>query len=192
MVSVFDPFGLEKFYTMHSIGKIREGHQTNPLSHDKDSPAKKFNALKRYNLPKKQTSKQLLFMHAKEIMSSPVEVLSPNDTLKSAYKMFSQKRYRHIPIVTKELTIVGILSDRDYLRENPNSPNSEMTVGQVMSKSVLTVPETTEIHLLAKIMVEERIGALPIIDSEKKLTGIVTRGDILKALSQTEIFHATA
>jgi acetoin utilization protein AcuB len=84
------------------------------------------------------------------------------------------------------------LSDRDFLRENSNMQNLEKIIGEVMSKSVLTVPETTEIHILAKILFEERIGALPIINSEKSLSGIVTRGEILKALSQTEVFQARA
>ncbi|MFT4551903.1 MAG: acetoin utilization protein AcuB [Chlamydiales bacterium] len=192
MVSVFDPFGTEKFYAMHSIGKIRHGHQTSRVSQETESTAKNKKALERYGLPKKRTSQQLLFMHAKELMSSPVEVLFPEDTLKAAYEIFSQKRYRHIPIVTHDLRITGILSDRDFLRENSNMQNLEKIIGEVMSKSVLTVPETTEVHILAKIMFEERIGALPIINSEKSLSGIVTRGDILKALSQTEIFQARA
>lgn len=186
MVSVFEPYGTEKYYDHFMIGKIRKAHS-------KDSAKLKS----RYNQDKKNrdyfdqgaepiTTQKLLFLHASNIMSSPVVTLPLEADPQEAYDIFSLKRFRHIPIM-KEGMLVGILSDRDFLRETRNSAIRDLK--DIMTENVLSVKESTEVHLLAKVLFEERIGALPIIDSDKNLVGIVTRSDILRALSRTEIFN---
>jgi CBS domain-containing protein len=192
VVSVWDPWGTEKIYDRYLIGKIRKGSHSSSITHEGLDPAKNIKAMKQYKLPQKQTTKKLLFLHAKDLMSQPVELLLSSENLDKAYRIFSEKRYRHIPVITENRNIVGILSDRDLLKELPKQELSKTKVEAVMSKPVLTVNETTEVHLIAKILFEERIGALPIIDGKKRVVGIVTRSDVLRALSQTEIFQVNA
>ena len=192
MVSVWDPLRPEKQYSTQMVGQILKGHRISGESDVTTTSKKNTKAIQQYKNQQKRRSKQLIFLHAKELMSHPVEVISPENNLEKAYEMFSQKRYRHIPVVTEGLQIVGILSDRDFLRESPKSQFHEKKVEEVMSRPVLTVNESVEIHLLARIMFEERVGALPIINDDKQLVGIVTRSDILRALSNTEIFQVNA
>lgn len=61
-------------------------------------------------------------------------------------------------------------------------PPMKVTVKEFMKTKVLTAAPTAEIRFAARVMFEEKIGALPIIDDNGSLVGIVTRSDILKAL----------
>ena len=129
---------------------------------------------------------------AQEIMSSPVITLPPRTTLAGAWSLIRDHRFRHIPIVGPEGIPLGILSDRTLLRaavtlgrditsnDDPNDPSQ--TIGNLIAAPVLTALPHAEIHQIAKTLFEQRIGAMPIIDEQNRLIGIITRSDILRAL----------
>ncbi len=190
MVSVWDPLRPEKLYAQNLIGKIRKTHPSSKVAQTETAAQKQKKILRQYSQQQNHSPKQLLFLHAKELMSSPVATLSPTTSLEEAYQQFINKRYRHFPVVEGS-KIVGILSDRDLLLEGFGHTVTTKTVQDVMSHPVLTVDQNTEIHLLAKILLKERIGALPITNN-KTIIGIITRSDILRALSETEIFEVNA
>ena len=74
----------------------------------------------------------------------------------------------------------GIISERDILRMLNDSPQA--SVCYFMREAVLTARPHTTIRDLARVMFHERIGALPILEADHDLAGIVTRSDILRAL----------
>ena len=126
-------------------------------------------------------------------MRSPVRTLLPQQPFEEARQFFQQSRYRHVPIVTAEGVLVGVLSDRDVLREavrmagTPEMWIQEIvpdvkTISEFMTKRVLTATPAAEIRQIAKAMFEERIGSMPIVNEDRKLVGIITRSDILRTL----------
>lgn len=137
-------------------------------------------------IPKRERALQ-----AKDMMSSPVESLTPQTSIRNAYEIFQTKRYRHMPVLDQN-HLVGILSDRDLLRlaaENAKDTAGDGKeaarkeyVGAVMIHAVLSASPETEVHDVARVLFEERIGCLPIVSGDGSLVGIITRSDILRGV----------
>ena len=132
-------------------------------------------------------------LRARQIMTSPVVALSPETTLEKAWELIRDHRFRHVPVLSREKKLVGIISDRDILREaarigdiitppKDEGPREEGTVCRLMKTKVLTAGPNTQIREIARAMFMERIGAMPIVDDHDTLVGIITRSDILRAL----------
>ncbi len=131
-------------------------------------------------------------LHAHQIMSSPVTTLMPETTIVEAWGVFREHRFRHIPVVDGEGRLVGIVADRDLLRYaalngrippyGPDSPEARTPIARLMKQQVLTATPDTEIRQIAQVLIEQHIGAMPIMDYRGALVGIVTRSDILRAL----------
>ncbi len=120
---------------------------------------------------------------ASEIMVTPVEVLSDTAMISEAISLFHAKQFRHVPVVSKDQSLVGMISDRDILRYSGSQFNE---VTKVMKTDVVSASSDTDVRYIARLFVEGKIGAMPIIDSGK-LTGILTRSDILRAVMKN--FH---
>ena len=116
---------------------------------------------------------------ADEIMSSPVETIEPSLAIELAHSVFIEKRFRHL-LIQSGSQLRGIISERDILRMLNGSPQAP--VCYFMREAVLTAKPHTTIRDLARVMFHERIGALPILEADHDLAGIVTRSDILRAL----------
>ena len=105
-----------------------------------------------------------------------------------AWRLITAKRFRHVPIVNGEQVLVGILSDRDLLRALASRERETITqwegvrVASIMHTDVLSATPDTEIREVARVLFEERIGCMPIVDSAARVVGLVTRSDVLRAL----------
>jgi acetoin utilization protein AcuB len=122
---------------------------------------------------------------AQDIMSAPVTTLSPEALLADAWALMSKKGFRHVPIVSGPGHLVGIISDRDLLRfpgELDGRTAAPRKVGQIMKTEVITATPTTDMTEIARVMLDERISALPIIDGARHPIGMVTVSDILRVL----------
>ncbi len=128
---------------------------------------------------------------AKQIMSSPVVTLSPTAELPEAWNIIQQRRFRHIPVLSSQGYLVGILSDRDVsyatieVLTSPDQSKGNATrkpIQQIMVTNVLSASPETEIRTIARILFEERIGAMPIVGEQGELIGMLTRSDILRTV----------
>lgn len=126
---------------------------------------------------------EVLFV--REIMTKGVITLAPNPPISEVTRLFSDRRYRHVPIISSEGKIVGLISDRDVLKYHATAsrrdPDKE-PVSSIMVSEVLVATPDTRIRDTARTMFDERIGSLPIIDERNSIVGIVTRSDIIRAL----------
>ncbi len=127
---------------------------------------------------------------AEQIMSSPVETLNPKSTIENALVLFRTKQVRHLPIISVDSVLVGIISERDVLRylggvpendQQQEKPNRGEQVSRLMTSPVLTASRDTDVRYVARLFVEQRVGALPIV-SEGSLKGMITRSDVLTAV----------
>jgi len=127
---------------------------------------------------------------AKQIMSSPVVTLSLSAKLSDAWSIIQSQRFRHIPVLSPQGHLVGILSDRDLFRatievvslEQARDKPQQKPIQQIMTRNVLSAGPETEIRGIASILFEERIGAMPIVTEQGDLIGILTRSDILRTV----------
>ena len=138
---------------------------------------------------------------ASRIMSLDIIALNPQDTIATAIEVFKTKNIRHIPIVKENKTVVGLISERDilhylsgttdnYNKQKSNLKNSDV-IQQLMKTHVLTASEDTDVRYIARLFVEQHIGAMPIVD-EGCLVGLITRSDVLGAVMRNFILELWA
>lgn len=87
---------------------------------------------------------------------------------------------RHLPVVDDRNHLVGILSNRDLLRALGRGNGKSVEVYKVMTKRVRTVEEETPAHEAAAMMIEHKIGALPVMGDRGQLVGLLTETDFVR------------
>jgi acetoin utilization protein AcuB len=130
-------------------------------------------------------------MEAHEIMQSDVVVLGPAASLRDASELMHSHDVRHLPILENG-QLVGIISDRDircHLSElflsQPESVPSEarksMKVRQIMQTKPITVDPDSDIQDVIESMLDSKIGAVVVTDTEGHLQGMISYEDVLSA-----------
>lgn len=127
---------------------------------------------------------------AADVMTEAPVTVSPADDLVEATKLMSDRHIRHLPVV-EEGHVVGMLSERDLLpvadelskRAAHRDRERELKVGDAMTKSVATVSAGTSITDVSRTLLDFRIGAVPVVDAERRPIGIVSYVDVLRALA---------
>jgi acetoin utilization protein AcuB len=132
-------------------------------------------------------------MLVKNRMTPDPVAVRPGDTLADALRLTREHRVRHLPVV-EDGALVGIVSDRDIRLAMPSPlavPDPERaaflertTVGQVMTREVITAGPLDTVEDAAGQLCRHRIGALPVVDAYGKLLGMVTETDILTAFAE--------
>ena len=125
-----------------------------------------------------------------EIMSSDVLSITPTATVLDALRMMAGADVRHLPVVENGC-LVGILSDRDINRyQSQGSDSSEISndvvlrhlgapVSASMTSAPQTVSSTTSLEQAAGVMIETKVGALPVVDGGR-LVGMLSTIDLLR------------
>ncbi|EQA62152.1 CBS domain-containing protein [Leptospira alexanderi] len=122
---------------------------------------------------------------AKDLMTSPVVGFLESDPISRAQDIFVQKRFRHVPVLDEKNTLCGIISDRDWMRwklEHISEVELGKTIGKIMKTRVLSVRIQAGIGEIVKVLFEERIGCLPVVNDSFQVIGIITRSDVLRAI----------
>ena len=127
-----------------------------------------------------------------QIMQTEVVTLTAHETLDLTQDLMNLGRVRHLPVVDTEERVVGIVSHRDLLAAamskvldfDPSSRRAflrSIEVTEVMAVDVLTVSPETALADAAELMLQRKIGCLPVVDPQRKLVGLVTEADLLSA-----------
>lgn len=124
---------------------------------------------------------------AQDIMKSPVTAVTSDTPLAAAWDLMKTRTFRHIPVVSPDQRLIGIVSDRDLLRHANVLERHEKgplpdAVGRIMTPKVLVATTTTEVREIAQVMLDERISAMPIINETSRPVGMLTVTDILRAV----------
>lgn len=113
----------------------------------------------------------------------PATILSTT-TIAEAASLMIERGLRHLPVVDGAGRVIGMVSDRDLrgsLAGAPPSPSAE--VGSLMAREVITAQPGDELGTLARVIVERRIGAVPVVDADGRLQGIASYVDVLRRLA---------
>lgn len=114
--------------------------------------------------------------------------LTPTETVGQADELMTQNRFRQIPIVTKK-ELVGIVTDRDvrsFLSSSllANSQDRDRAfntpVREIMTTDPITVSPDDDLQEILEVLIEEKIGGIPVVDETEGLVGIVTYVDVLR------------
>jgi acetoin utilization protein AcuB len=125
-----------------------------------------------------------------ECMAHETESLRSEDTLGDALHVMRMKKIRHLPVVDGN-EILGMISERDVLawlsprlgtnRELPFEFEAlHFPVADVMKQPVFAIAPDRPIQEALTLLLEENIGALPVIDAQARLCGILSAVDLLR------------
>lgn len=122
-------------------------------------------------------------------MSSPVKTISPDTRLFDARKMMDAEKIRALPVM-KDGKLVGIVTRRGLLRTdipalNENAWTTDVdlkdaVVEEIMTKNPITVPASGPLPKAARVMLENKITAIPVVDDNRAMVGIITTSDIFR------------
>lgn len=126
-----------------------------------------------------------------ERMSQPVISVSPETPIHDALAMFKKEHIRRAPVI-QDGKMVGIVTETDLLNASPSPVStlsvwemnyllSKVTVSQVMSRQVISVAKDTPIEEAARILADNKLGGLPVLDGGN-VVGIITETDLFKSL----------
>ena len=138
-------------------------------------------------------------MFVRDRMSSPPVTITPDTPLQAALNLMHKHRFRRLPVVDEKGTLVGIVSERDLLYASPppstllsglglNHLLTERRVDEIMICSVLTATPDTFVEDAARLMVENKVGGLPVVDEDNQVVGVITETDVFRAF--IELYRA--
>ncbi len=133
----------------------------------------------------------------RDLMSSAVKTLKRNDELLIADAVMRNERIRHLPVLDEDGRLVGILSQRDLFLNalvralGHGSVARDRALGsievkQVMTEDVVTTTPETPIAAAAQVMVDRKIGCLPVVKDDA-LVGILSESDIVSAVARGDL-----
>jgi acetoin utilization protein AcuB len=126
-----------------------------------------------------------------ERMSHPVLTVSPDMSALDAQAFMRREHVRRVPVI-QDGKLVGIVTESDLLNASPTQATllsvweinylvSKIKVSQVMTKKVRTIDENTPIEEAARVMIDNKIGGLPVL-RDGKVVGIITETDLFKVM----------
>jgi acetoin utilization protein AcuB len=133
-------------------------------------------------------------MKVRDLMSADPIAVSPDTTVFDARQTMLKERIRHL-LVTEGQRLLGIVTDRDIRLNLPSQATSlsvwevnyllaRLTVEEVMTTGVIIIGPDQNARNAARLMLEHKIGALPVLDGGR-LIGIITETDVLRAFART-------
>ncbi|HXG76738.1 MAG TPA: CBS domain-containing protein [Gaiellaceae bacterium] len=145
-------------------------------------------------------------MKIKELMTTEVVAVGPDTPLKEVASLLVEHRISGVPVVDADRRILGVVSEADILvKEQGAQPESRRllgwllgggvadegklaarTAGEAMTAPAITIEAEKQVSEAARLMTEEGIKRLPVVDATGRLLGIVTRSDLVRAFTRPD------
>ena len=137
-------------------------------------------------------------MIIRDVMTKSPVTVTEETSVTEAKALMNKNNFSKLPVLDKSKRLVGIITKNDIQKASPSDATtldmfelgyvlSKLTVGKFMTKKVITIQETEVIEEAARIMVDNNIGCIPVMEDDV-LVGIVTESDLFRLF--TEIFGA--
>lgn len=119
-------------------------------------------------------------MKVSEVMTTEVETISADQTAREAAGFMLRADAGSIPVCDGD-KVIGMITDRDIaVRGVAEGRGPDTPVSELMSDGIVCAHEDEDIQLVARRMSEEQVRRLPVVDTEEKLVGIVSLGDLAR------------
>ena len=115
-------------------------------------------------------------MKAEDVMTTRVVTITEGQSKQQAARLLAQHRISGLPVVNADQVVVGVVTEYDVIGKEGE------TVGEIMTRGVISVTPDTELEEVSHLLVHERIKRLPVLD-QGKLVGIVSRADLVKEVA---------
>jgi acetoin utilization protein AcuB len=137
-------------------------------------------------------------MRVSDLMSRDVATVGVADSCQEAVARMVRRKIRHLPVVERDGRLVGVVTDRD-LRHRLFEPRVMKEIGTVsvdqilktvpvkdiMSAPVVTVGPQDELETAARVMREDKVGSLPVVENGR-VVGIITETDLLRQIVRAD------
>lgn len=119
-------------------------------------------------------------MKVKELMSTDVKTIREDADLSTVTKLMWDGDCGIVPVVNDDRQVIGVITDRDIcIAAATRSMNpSQIRVGDVMSRTVYTVPETDDVRQALSALRDRRVRRLPVVDRQRRLIGMISLSDL--------------
>ncbi len=116
-----------------------------------------------------------------DIMSTELLTIREHETVEDALKILVNNRISGVPVVDANNKMIGVLSEFDLIRQISDHPTHSAFQDKIIyTKGTLTIPTTTKLQEILKYFIDSKYRRLPVVDSEQRLVGIITRPDLMK------------
>jgi acetoin utilization protein AcuB len=130
-------------------------------------------------------------MPVKDWMSPDLVTVEEDTSIMKASRIMKQHKIQHLPVLSQG-RLAGIVSDRDLKEAAPSKATAldihelyylldKVTVKSLMPKQLFTIAPGDTVERAAAVMLKHHISALPVVDAQGTLAGIITKGDIFRA-----------
>lgn len=132
----------------------------------------------------------------RDVMSEKVLYINTDHTFTQISRMFVELKIHHLPVINQDGTLAGMVSANDILKAYttllPGLPdtkdatiNQRITIYDLMTPApLLTLHADAPIHEAAQLMGQKRVHALPILDEQDQVMGIISGHDIVRYCAQ--------
>jgi CBS domain-containing protein len=110
-----------------------------------------------------------------DLMTTALLTIKASESVTEAHTEMELGVIRHLPVVDDRGKLVGVLSDRDLLAASKR----DRRVADLMTKDVITIHPEAPAYEAAALMLDHRIGSIPVVDGHGTLVGLVTQTDYL-------------
>jgi CBS domain-containing protein len=115
-------------------------------------------------------------MKVEDVMITKVITVTEDQTKQQAARLLAQHRISGLPVVNENNVVAGVVTEYDIISKEGQ------TVGEIMTRGVISVTPDTDLEDVSHLLVQERIRRLPVLD-RGRLVGIVSRADLVREVA---------
>lgn len=153
-------------------------------------------ALKSYTEVDQSRKPRVPHLPASQVMSSPVITLSSTALINDAWQLCQEESIHYIVLLNTDGRVTGVISDRNLLAEaagvglfseQDDINLAEVELQQLVQAPLLTAQADTDVREIARLMLKNKVRAVPVLNSQKQLVGLVTRSNLMLGLANQSI-----
>lgn len=177
MFFVNNVYGGREPYRVQEIQKDRP-HDERPQKQFQDEDEEETR--KKFLKASEKFYKKKLVVTISEIMSKKLLELDGRLSVKEAWEQIKKHEIKYFPIISGEGKLLGILSEREILRELQEG--GKKTLRELASDHTLCAAPDTDIVEVIKVFSNQKIEAVPVVDSKEKVVGILTQNELFQTI----------
>jgi len=202
MFAMYDDDGLnfrstiDNLYTVHEAQGVH--HIKNNMKENRNNTNNKFDTFYKGKIDQKakDTYKQIAnlntkveIFHVEQIMSHTAIIINDNKTIIECFEMMQEHEVQQLLIQADNLNhLKGMVTKHDILNYAMDHTEETKTIfatpiSQIVKSKIITTDPISDIRRVAKVMIDFNLNAIPVVDGEENILGVVTRHDIVKAVS---------
>jgi CBS domain-containing protein len=120
----------------------------------------------------------MLAIFARDIMTTGVQTVGPETSVDTAARVMFEKAISGMPVVTDDGVLIGVVTEYDVISR------TGATVGEIMTRDVISIGEDTEPETIARLLINQRVRRLPVV-RDGRVIGIISRSDLVKLFALT-------